>query len=302
MQSLLWWDTTAKKAQGYFGGGRIATLDSQEFAYHFAAGAEAIGLFARIGTAWSNCILDEFESYGATFLEGTDKVGVLQSGITAGTSVVLQLATGEAANFTVGKNYYLYDLDGHTWVDYATVTARDTGAHTVTLNIVNFNFPAGAVLCAYAHRHVFFTSNYTGGTNMSSNSYTGYRIPYVSSLNSASYVVHNQTGEIMGVAGSDSTDQAFSMFASVYNRGTSVSESDDWLCWGAPILEIYRHNSVIGDSTSMNRILGKLKNIKIFMRGSLAQMQDTRTLNSIAYIVTDTNTYCRAFRHTEATS
>lgn len=76
--------------------------------------------------------------------------GVLQSDVTAGTDVVIQLATGEADNFIVGKSYQIIDEVSRNWVE---VTNVDKVNHTVTATLTyNFTTANFAMIGSYPHR------------------------------------------------------------------------------------------------------------------------------------------------------
>lgn len=165
VQSVMWHDLTAHASYGFWHGMLLATYDDADFAYDIRGGDECYLFSTRLGTAWDCVGLDTFVG-DANLVEGTDKVGVLQSGVTAGSSVVLQLDTGEAANFTVDKWYFLFDYSIHTWNDYVKVTNVDTGTDQITVDAVYQDFPAGSVIGAYVHRWVGFGDKPTYTTAM----------------------------------------------------------------------------------------------------------------------------------------
>jgi hypothetical protein len=129
-------------------------------------------------------------------VESAALTGTLQADITAGSYVVIQLGTGEASNFTIGNWYFIYDFDGHSWVDYVHITDRNTGTDTITVASVGYNFPTGAILGAYPHR--FCTCcNATGGGAVGYNGSSSLAtIPYISSVVGEPKVFYPQSGVI----------------------------------------------------------------------------------------------------------
>jgi hypothetical protein len=299
-QYCLWWDNTTHAPQALWSGTLMATYDSAVFAYQFIGGDEFMFQAAVLGSTWDYMLIDTFTGI-TNKLEVITKVGIVQSGLTAGSSVVVQLDTGEASNFTVDKFYYLYDFDGHSWVDYCKVTARDTVADTVTLDVVSKNYPVGAVLTPYAHRYYTYSPRTSTSTNM--NRYGNCVIPYQSG-STASRVLQDSGTNNYGNA----------LFA------TESLSSDSYLAIGIPDDEGYydcmRH--VVGDyycpnntlrsfgsgsADSPNRIYGKSNNVLKTYRDTMGQMINTRTLNAIDYLMFTTSaTYCDMITYSESDS
>jgi hypothetical protein len=274
VSGYLWWDNINHEGQGLWAGYRVATYDAADFAYDVRGGAEQMIIQARLGTAWSHVMIDDFTG-DTNFLEAANKVGVLQSGVTAGSSVVLPLASGQELNFTVNKYYYIYDFNRHTWVDYFKVTSVDTGAHTITGDAIGKNFPSGAVISPYTHRYYMYGSN--GGDGYSTWSYElctiGLQvIPYFSSIDK-NYIVHNQGGFICGAV-------SFSCMSTLINTAIPNDEGF-YACQKASISEYARANdgSYYTYKTSMNRPYGVAKNLYETYISSMAQMLDYRTIN-----------------------
>lgn len=176
-QYWMWWDTGSHTGYGYWGGFRIATIDAGLFSFDFRGGEECLIVQSRIGGDWDSTMIDDFT--GDVYkLEGADKVGVLQDGISAGSSVMIQLDTGQAANFTLNYFYYLFDFDAHAWVNYVRITNVNTGADQITINECDQNFPSGAVISSYAHRYYACGSDKEG--SVVGYSYRNSNLPYVS--------------------------------------------------------------------------------------------------------------------------
>lgn len=291
VQALMAYDVTNRVPRGYFGGLRVSVGSSAEYAYYFGGGAECMLLAARQGTSWTYLFLDEFTGISSV-LEAADKVGVLQSGVTAGSSVVCQLGAGQAANFTVGKSYFIFDFNGHTWVDYVQVTARNTSSDTITLESVEANFPSGSVLSPYAHRYYMGGNNSTSSSNMSNNA-AGEYAPYLSCY-ASSRSCHSQWFNISG------------KFEDIFLGGTFYQKSPDddnkYYCTPHLLLEFQSHNNSSAGQDGVNRLLGKTKNL-LRTKAFGAQMQDYRTVNGIDYInLNGGSPECTIFRYSEATS
>jgi hypothetical protein len=277
VSGYLWWDRTNHIGRGLWAGYRVATYDAADFAYDFRGGAEQLIFQARLGTAWTHAMIDD--SIGDTnFLEAANKVGVLQSGVTAGSSVVLPLASGQELNFTVNNYYYIYDFNEHTWVNYFKVTAVDTGAHTITADVLYQNFPTGSVVSPYAHRYYMKTTTANNGTaELCQN---GLVIPYYSSTTNG-YVIHNpslNTGLIYGAA-------SFSWMTGLIG----VLIPDDlgyYACQKPSIYENARPNDsyYVTYILSMNRCYGVAKNTYVTYKSTMAQMLDYRTIGSADWL------------------
>lgn len=286
-QAALWHDVTTHTTRGFFSGKRIAVGATTQYAYYFAGGAECLFVGARLGTIWNRFRIDDFVGI-SSILEGPDKVGVLQSAITAGSNVVLQLATGQAANFTVNKFYYLYDFDGHTWCDYVKVTARDTGTDQITVDLVTKNFPSGAVVAAYAHRY-YAQGNENAvlnAVNMTISSYapTAPSIPYYSYATKA---IHTQTSYI------------YASTSITYLLSQTYVVDDENIAVCTPFLLVENYN-IEATLTGMNRIYGRTKNL-LCTKPFGAQMMDYRTVNGIDYINEDGGlTVASIFRYSES--
>ena len=306
MQGCLYWDATNHAARVLWAGDRMDTYDSALFAYQFIAGDEFVFISSQLGSAWFYTYIDTFTGI-TNKLEAITKVGVLQGGITAGSSVVLQLAAGQASNFTLLKYYYLYDLVGHGWVNYCKVTARDTVADTVTIDTCNQDFPAGAVLTPYAHRYymgIYQAGATYGATNMcygavGSASSPQWIIPYCSSLVQTE-VIHPQSTSIYMTANFPNSNTSTDEFL-------EIGDPDDEAEYDCMRHGIADKNSASNSTTtSMNRIYAKSNNILKTARGTgiyaMGQMTNTRALNAIDYLnfTSSSTTYVDLVRYSES--
>lgn len=296
-QSCLSFDTTNKILYGYWHGKQITTVDSGDFAYDFRGGAECMIIQSRISSTWYCAGIDSWTG-DANFVEGTDKTGTLASGITAGSSVVLSLGSGEAANFTVNKYYYLYDFNGHSWVDYCKVTARDTGADTITVDRVDFNYTAGSVIAAYAHRFYGFGSDTATLALPRFNYGLLSRLPYASSQG---YVSAGQSSILYAGCQIETPDKTL-----ITNNPNDLGY---YACSKGLLVEYLREDS---SGTGMNRAYGSPNNIYLCYNNSYSPGQDGKTIGGENYLFFLTGNYiystgsassqCSLFLDTTATS
>jgi hypothetical protein len=283
MSGYLWWNTTTHKGQGLFGAYRVATYDAADFAYDFRGGAEQMNISARLGTAWSFARIDDFTG-DTNFLEVATKIGVLQSGVTAGSSVILQLDTGQASNFTLNNYYYIFDFSTATWVNYVKVTNVNTGVDQITVNTLSQNFTSGSVVSPYAHRYYLQGSGDYQYADDNQLSYFGMNyyyyciIPYYSSLDNA-HVIHIPGG-YANSQGNIITGANLSYMATLLNQ-LAPDDLGYYACQKPSISEYrtpnYNSNSTSG-LISMNRCYGVAKNIYVTMAGTMAVMLDYRTI------------------------
>lgn len=282
MQGFLWWNNTINTPLQSWCGWRLPTYDSAIFAYQFIGGDEFLFQAAQLGATWESMYIDTFTGI-TNKLEAISKVGVVQSGLTAGSSVVVQLAAGQASNFTVDEYYYIYDFDGHSWVNYSKVTARDTVGDTITLELIAKNFPAGSIVTPYAHRY------YSRGSSswpahetplLCINYYENPGIPYCSAIANQNGVAYRPESYNGGI-------RVRITFANYnYNDDTylQVGKPDDkgyYDCMRHLIDEIVDAEE---SATSMNRIYGKTNNVLKTRRGTMGKMTNTRRLNGIDYL------------------
>jgi len=297
--TYLWWDNTDKRGEGLVAGYRIATYDDADYAYDFRGGAEQMNILARLGTAWTFARIDDFTG-DTNFLEAATKVGVLQSGITAGSSEVLQLDTGQAGNFTQDKYYYIFDLDGHTWVNYIKCTNVDLVNDQITADVLSWNFPTGAVVSSYAHRYYIHGVGNGSSTTKENICVFNTVLPYYSG--GSGYIIHDQTRGPYLLYGMASFDFMYNIL--------TRSDPDDlgyFACQKNSLCEKYRPNDSQSTETSMNRCYGVTKNLYATSLGTMAVMLDYRTISATdwLYLVVDyyySTTIALLISNTEAAS
>jgi hypothetical protein len=266
-REFLSWDDTNKIKRGLWSGHRVNTVDSGDFAYNFRGGDECMAVFSRISTSWTYAIVDEWEGI-ANFVEGANVVGTLQSLVSAGTDVVVQLDTGEASLFIVDHWYYMYDFNDRNLVNYVKVTARDTGLDTITLQQVWHEFTVGGVIGAYPHR--FYTYGNTNDVAQKTS-----QIPYVSEKGNTEVWMDGQGG----VSYIEISHQLLS--------GIDKPQPDDnglYACMKSVLTEERNQSNIYPYYNSgMNRRYGRTKNMyRVY--GTMAQMLDYRIINSTNYL------------------
>lgn len=307
VQFLMWHDTTTFTSYGYWFGQRLSTYDDADFAYDVRGGDEAFLFSTRLGSTWYSTGMDTFVG-DANLVEGTDKVGVLQSGASAGSSVVLQLDIGEATNFTADKYYYLMDFDGTTRVEYVKVESVDTGTDQITVETLQENISAGAIIGSYIHRWVGFGDgqvssglpNLCGILNFANSKST---IPYCSASDDG-YTFHNQSGRICSGIGLD--------VARYYLSALDPDDEGNYAVMRPGVYEDERNNDINASIvTDMNRAYGVLKNTYLIYITTLASYLDGKAIGGSNYLFIQLEnamfgnglaTYSVLFLDTESTS
>jgi hypothetical protein len=281
VQFFMGWDNTNKVAFGYWGGYILTTVDGGDYAYDFRGGDECMLIQTRISTTWYRAGIDNWVG-DANLVEGTDKRGTV---VTMTGYNTVTLGTGEAANFTVGNFYYIYDFQNHNWLNYVKVTARDLGLDQITivesnLAALTVNYPAGAIISAYEHR--FYSFGNPGNYDIRFN-FNGYNnsIPYTSG--NPGYVFPSQDSYFYGYCATD-----------IMTSLLSYLRPDDkgYYAVMRPVLcETYLHSN---STTSNNKAYGTLKNMYATYNSSLAVMQDGRTIGGNNYLYFTTLSYIGA--------
>jgi len=275
VQFYMYWNPITHTGQGIWSGHRLNTYDDADFSYDFRGGAECMILQTRLGTSWYTAGLDEWEGL-TNLVEGTDKTGTLQTSAAAGSNVILQLGSGQAANFTLNKYYYIYDLQGHTWANYVRATNINLSADRVTVDATTVSFPTSAVMCAYAHRYVTFgngTASYISGLQFTSHLC---KLPYCSCYQEQANIIHDQVGPIYGDA------------TMGFNTNLLITvDPDDESYYIAQRPIIIEHAKENVDSTAtlgMNRSYGLLKNCFAVSLVNMAQGLDGKIISGVNYL------------------
>ncbi len=273
IQAAMWHDITTHKVCGIWWGMRLSTYDDADFVYDIRGGDECFLFCTRLGTSREVIGLDNFIG-DSNLLEGVDKVGVIQSGATAGTSVALQLDTGEATNFTVGEFYFITDFNNTTRAQYVEVESVDTGTDQVTVVELYRDAAAGSVIGAYVHRWYGFGTGATADERFSDQPSA---IPYVSSPD-GTYVMDNQI-----YSGGIQTACAFEA-ARKYMSIMIPDDHGNWAVMRPGIYERFRPNLSYSNTESMNRAYGTAKNLYLIYLTGLAAFQDGKTIGGKNYL------------------
>lgn len=171
--AFLWWNTTTHLGVGQWAGKALICFDnfSGVYSYRFC-GDPNFFMCNNTATATAYPHLVVFDNWTTVpnAFESTSAIGTLASGITAGRAVTLTLGSGQASNFTAGKYYFIYDMNGHSYVDYVQVVSRNTGNDTIVVNDISFNFTTGSKIGSYPHRFYMsglgWDGHYAGSGNV----------------------------------------------------------------------------------------------------------------------------------------
>lgn len=287
IEAYLWWDAAAHVGYGRWASKRMENYDAANFVYDFRGGPEIMLISSRLGALWTHVLLADWEG-DANLVDGTHVVGVVQSGLTAGSNVLIQLAPGQAANFTEGHYAWLYDFEGHDWCDYVRVDDVDAYHDRITINKCSQNFPAGSVIGAYVHRYCIinyetlgFAGAPGGWTDNDKN--MGVQIPYVSRYG---YEMQKSTSAIYVYCSGDVLDGAIGSGATLPTvPGMAPNDRGQFACQ-RPV--IYEQQSAIGVSADdMNRGYGPVKNVWITCKTNMLQMTDGRRINNLNHVYLD---------------
>jgi hypothetical protein len=285
VQACLWWDKTTHKGYGYYGGSVVVTLDDSDFNYYFRGGTEGIIISSRIGSSWSHAGVLDFEG-DANLVEGITSVGTLDGAATAGSSVVLQLHSGEAANFTQNNYYFIMDFNGVEVCNYVFCTSVDTDNDRVTIQTLTDNMGNGAIISAYAHRFVFLgTDRYPGAIQLNFSGYgssgsveINQAIPYCSGA--VGYAMHYQIVAPVYITSATKFDVLVNTLQQMNpddlsRRAAMRPLVGEWL----------RPNDAASfPSTGMNRSYGQIKNIYAAYSASRVKGSDGLTIGAKDYV------------------
>jgi hypothetical protein len=283
VSGYMWWDTSLHRGEGGFSGHRVATYDDADFAYDFRGGEECLGLFARLGSTWTYCIIDEWTGI-STLIEPSTKVGVLQSPATAGSSVVLQLDTGQAANFTENKWYYIYDFlatsPPYSGVDHVKVTNVNLGSDQITIDAMEYSYNIGAVISPYAHRYITIGNNIPNSGSYTFNmQYSGtncyFGAPYTSRYSDGVGVITVQ-GNVY--------HQSYYATGWPFIFDTGDPDDEGYYYCMKPVVRENTANNYTYRLISKNNVLGTINNMLISAAGNMAQMLDYRTMSGVDYL------------------
>jgi len=302
MHGLLYWDTTLRMGRAYWTGREIATYDAADFVYSFRGGAEQMTIVTRTGATWQYMIIDDFVG-DPNLVEPVSKMGVLQSGITSGSSVTCQLAAGQALNFTANNYYYIYDFTATTTstnatqINYVKVVSVDTVNDQIVIEILTNSFNSGAVISPYAHR--FYSRGVSRGTQSYNSpsigldntyNYPNYnRLPYASSPVGSICYSEQGSGVVMGSVISRSDILTFVI---------SNMAPDDAGRYSAQRPVIVESTNPAGGSP--NRAYGIMKNLYASAPGTALAWSDYRIIGGRQWLYIGQNDFHAFTLNTES--
>lgn len=277
IQHCLWWNTTKKTGRGLWCGNKVNTSDDADFSYYFYGGAESIFIISRIGTSYSLAYITDLIADTNFDIEGVDKYGIVQSGVTAGSNVTVQLDSGEAANITAGNYYFIFDFDDHSWCDCTKVVSVDGGTDTIVVESITHNYPAGAVIASYAHRFCAGGTGTPAGENMVETA--GSKIPYTNAI--SGYAFNSPGGYCCGAV--------TAQWASKYVDRLNPNRKGYYGVSEVGIAELYFENISYANQGLLtaygaHEAYGVLKNILIASIGTMAAGLDGRIDQGLNYI------------------
>jgi len=130
IDKFVFWDTVTHAGTTMVGPAASLTLsvdDDSSFYCWIYGNKDIFVLITKIATTYDEmCVMRCQPFYLAN--------GDLQSSVSSGSSVVLQLAAGEADNFIVGDSYPILGSGQSEGQELVTVEAVDTGTHQVTVD------------------------------------------------------------------------------------------------------------------------------------------------------------------------
>jgi len=275
VKGYAWWDDSTQTGYGQWFGYEVQTYDDADFEYNFRGGAECMILQTRRGSTWNTAMWDEWTG-DANFLEGTDKIGIVQDAdpSAGGNDFLLQLDTGEGTNFTTGKYYYLCDFNSVSKVNYVQCTGSGVGdgllADQIKVDNIAAGFQQNSIIGAYIHRWV------SGGDQRAStvdyNDEVG-NIPYVSSKSSDGHT-HTFPSQSTAIYGGSPWS-----YESWYLSRMAPNDEGEYAVQRGGICEYERHNSAV-THVSMNRAYGTPKNSYLTQLGTMAAAQDGRVISA----------------------
>ena len=132
----------------------LATYDADPFTIWFSGNKNFGFVTLKLGVTYYCLYWGKFTRYWNT-------LGTLQSSVTAGTGVTLQLGSGQANDFYVGESHLMLENSTNT-MERVTITGVNKSANTVTVTTAQ-NWSAGAKIGNTPYPYCF-TNNINGNT------------------------------------------------------------------------------------------------------------------------------------------
>ena len=206
----LWWDTTNHIPRGNWSRGGtvliVSGMPTTGTAY-FSGDSNWFLIGSSYGGNGACFAIDDW-TYNTAGYEAPSKIGIVANTPAAGRDVTIILGTGQAANFTPGKYYYIYDFDGHSQVEYVLCKTSDNNT-TIVVDFLTYSYPVGAVIGSYPHRFCTLCGASNNPPYILGNSASCMQVPYYSvyprtvSSTPCERIFHNQTGWIRSVCRSN---------------------------------------------------------------------------------------------------
>lgn len=192
-QACLYWNSSTHMPRCIFSGQAIDIISPD---YDFRGGGDLmvinVGSPGTSGYSYG-IFLGDWEPLPG--LVETDVRGVLKNGVLSGSNVTLTLTSGEAEKFTAEHYYFIFDFNGHTWVNYVRCVSVNASLNQIVVDPLTHNYPAGAVISSYEHKFIFAGSRGISESNLSWNQNNN--LPYCQGV-TQSGVHHDQVSPIEG--------------------------------------------------------------------------------------------------------
>jgi len=283
VEGYLWWDSSTSTGRTQWSGFDINTLDAADFIYDFRGGPELLAISSRTPAGWEQAYIEDWEG-DPELLESQDTTAVMQRklslsdpGWSSGNDATIEVENGISSNFTVGHNYYLYDLQfskhgGNTdnWFHYVTIMDTSNGADgsndSMVISASYKDFPEGSVLCSYVHRYL------SAGDDADIGTYRRF-IPYCSK------VTEDSNWERL-------TYQ--SAYVALYTASKTFSlyklAPDDEARYAVQRMGISEYYDGANSSVGMDRGYGYTKNSYLTSITNMEKMLDGREIDGTNYI------------------
>lgn len=258
MSAYLWWNNSTHVGFG-FAETFYITTQTGTFSYYFRGGDYLIAAMTRIGTSISYCRYFEWkgiwDSVNGKGLEPETASGTVVS--VSGNSLTLQ--TGQGANFTVGRWYFVIDFISTYKIRYAQVTA--ISGDVVTFNNLNsLAFSATSYVSPWPHRWAMIASSAGQVVVWGLGPIQHYR---------------PVSGSEQSTSGNDCSTPYDYMVNSISTANPDPTDNT----YGAQFPWLSSKSSATG-----GRILGEVQDVIIAAANGVAALQDRRTLNGVPYI------------------
>jgi hypothetical protein len=153
--SYVYWDNsthTGNIKMQYNAYSYIDTYSSSSFYIWCSASENGVVLDTYVSSQHRTAFVSLLNSY-----DPVAALGVTQSGVSAGSDVVLQLGSGEADRFVAGTSYQIFDTENRNWVE---VNSVDVGTDQITITTLSYDFSAGSRIGVLPYRWCIFRNQF----------------------------------------------------------------------------------------------------------------------------------------------